>query len=237
MGRDPKVPRPAPASPGLAPEAIDNRPLPSGHGTPAVPGRGLERKEEDRMGRGLGENNSIEEEKIEEGKIMPPAKLKKWAERAVEMGAKRAKIIPVSSVKTAAWVRMKCKYGCGGWNRCLTCPPHSPTPEETQAVLDGYKWAVLIEGGRGGPRPVVPKLEREIFLAGCYKAFGYASGPCHLCPACDVEQACRHPEEARPAMEACGIDVFQTVRANHFEIEVLTSTAQQGHFFGMVLIE
>ena len=106
-------------------------------------------------------------------------------------------------------------------------------------MLDDYRWAVLVEAGRGGkkPREIVPKLEREIFLAGYYKAFGYASGPCRLCPACDVKQDCRHPEEARPAMEACGIDVFATARRNGFEIEVLTDTRQQPTFFGMVLIE
>jgi predicted metal-binding protein len=168
---------------------------------------------------------------------MPPAKLKKWTKRAVALGAKRAKIIPAASVKTAAWVRMKCKYGCSGWNGCLTCPPNAPTPEETQRVLDEYRWAVLFEGGLGDTRAIAPKLEREIFLAGFYKAFGYASGPCSLCPSCDFKHGCRHPEDARPAMEACGIDVFATVRKNGFEIEVLTDTGQEGHYYGMVLIE
>lgn len=168
---------------------------------------------------------------------MPPAKLKKWEARAVEMGAKRAKVIPASSVKTAEWVRLKCQYGCGGWNGCLTCPPNSPTPRETQRALDDYRWAVLFEAGRGMPRDMTAKLEREIFLAGHYKAFGFASGPCRLCAECNVGGDCRHPDEARPAMEASGIDVFATVRANGFEIEVLTDACEKGHYFGMVLIE
>ena len=163
--------------------------------------------------------------------------LARWAKRAEELGAKKAKIIRVATVKTAEWVRLKCKYGCGGWNGCLTCPPNSSTPEETQRVLDDYRWAVLVEAGKRVPRDIIPKLEREIFLAGHYKAFGYASGPCRLCAECNVAGECRHPCEARPAMEASGIDVFATVRGNGFTIDVLTDTCQTGHYFGMVLIE
>jgi len=168
---------------------------------------------------------------------MPPRKLSKWAKRAVEMGAKGARIVPASSIGTGEWVRMKCRFGCGGWNGCLVCPPHSPTPETTARMLKEYRWAVLFERGRGAGRDLATRLEREIFLDGHYKAFGMTSGPCRLCETCEMEKGCRHPEEARPAMEACGIDVFGTVRRNGFEIEVLTSTEQKGHYFGLVLIE
>jgi len=168
---------------------------------------------------------------------MPPKELEKWAARAVKLGAKTAKIIATETVKTAEWVRMKCRFGCGGWDGCLTCPPHSPMPQQTQRMLDDYQWAVLFRMKQGGSREIAAKLEREVFLAGYYKAFGMASGPCELCAECDVEEPCRYPERARPAMEACGIDVFETVRRNGFRIKVLTSTSQRGHYFGMVLIE
>ena len=168
---------------------------------------------------------------------MPPANLKQWTDRAVALGAKRAKIIRAATVKTGEWVRMKCRFGCGGYGGCLMCPPRSPTPEETQRVLDDYRWAVLFEAGRRVPRDIAPKLEREIFLAGHYKALAYSSGPCRLCASCNMEGGCRHPDQARPAMEACGIDVYATVRANGFKIEVLTDTRREGHYFGMVLIQ
>ena len=167
----------------------------------------------------------------------PPREKKKWVERAVKLGAKDAKIIPADSVKTAEWVRMKCRFGCGGYDGCLTCPPHSPTPEETRRMLEDYTWAVLYEMGPKAKRELAFKLEREVFLAGHYKAFGMAQGPCDLCEECDFEDGCRYPDEARPAMEACGIDVFETVRKSGFEIEVLTSTRQCGHYYGLVLIE
>ncbi|HQL83575.1 MAG TPA: DUF2284 domain-containing protein, partial [Spirochaetota bacterium] len=49
--------------------------------------------------------------------------------RAVELGAGEAKIIPSESIVTAPWVRLKCQFGCGGYNSSCCCPPHTPTPE------------------------------------------------------------------------------------------------------------
>jgi hypothetical protein len=38
-------------------------------------------------------------------------------------------------------------------------------------------------------------------------------------------------------MEACGIDVFATVRANGFAIEVLRDESCRGNYYGLVLID
>jgi hypothetical protein len=38
-------------------------------------------------------------------------------------------------------------------------------------------------------------------------------------------------------MEACGIDVFSTVKANGFPIGVLKTETCQGNYYGIVLIE
>ena len=38
-------------------------------------------------------------------------------------------------------------------------------------------------------------------------------------------------------MEACGIDVFATVRANGFPIEVVRDQEDPQHYYGLVLIE
>jgi len=61
------------------------------------------------------------------------------------------------------------------------------------------------------------------------------SGPCNLCDRC--EKFCRYPSQARPSMEACGIDVFNTVRANGFSIEVLRTTSCEANYYGVVLKE
>lgn len=159
---------------------------------------------------------------------------------ALRLGAKDAKIINVSSVKTGDWVRCKCQFGCSGYGESLTCPPWSPAPDQTRKMLSGYKKAILIHCGSESLKDVsgiAVKLEREAFLAGFYKAFGMGAGPCNLCESCDVNERCKHPDEARPAMEACGIDVFKTARGNGFKIEVVNSTHTEGDYFGLVLLE
>ncbi len=160
-----------------------------------------------------------------------------FVRRARELGADEAKVIRADSIVTAAWVRLKCQFGCGGWGSSRCCPPHTPTPEQTAAVIACYRRALLIHcRGRRRPTKIATVLEREIFLAGFYKALGFGSGPCHGCSECSFE-GCRHPEDARPAMEACGIDVFATVRANGFPIEVVRDEGDAQNYYGVVLID
>ncbi|MCX6655541.1 MAG: DUF2284 domain-containing protein, partial [Candidatus Bathyarchaeota archaeon] len=64
---------------------------------------------------------------------------------ALEKGALEAKIIPASSIKTAAWTRLRCQYGCSNYGTNLCCPPFSPTAEETQKVIDDYSYALLVK--------------------------------------------------------------------------------------------
>ncbi len=161
-----------------------------------------------------------------------------FCQMAKDMGATHAKVILPQSVVTAAWVRLKCQYGCGGYGKRLTCPPYSPTSEETRKVLDSYEHAILLRGNSNAEaRDAAVKLEREIFLRGYYKSFAFASGPCRNCQQCDTSQTCKHPYKSRPAMEASGIDVFQTARSNGFPIDVVTSREQQGDYYGLVLID
>ncbi len=170
-------------------------------------------------------------------KSRPRPSVKSFVERAVALGAKEAKVVDASTIATAPWVRLKCQYGCGGYGSSLCCPPHTPTPSQTREVIDSYRKAVLFEAGERDAKSIAVELEREIFLAGCYKAFGLGSGPCRLCEDCDFDEGCRHPRKARPSMEACGIDVFRTVRANGFEIEVVRDRDDPQHYFGVVLVE
>jgi len=154
-------------------------------------------------------------------------------------GVKAAKMIPASDVETAAWVRLKCQYGCDGYNQCLVCPPFTPTPEQMRQVLNGYRRAILIHfEPHADTKEVVVELEREVFLRGAWKAFGLGAGPCYLCKSCVAKVGeCRHPEETRPAMEACGIDVFTTVHKAGFPIEVIRSTRERPNYYGLVLVD
>jgi len=162
-----------------------------------------------------------------------------FIKRAVELGAVEAKIVDPRKVPTGEWVRWKCRYGCGGYGSSLTCPPRSPEPAQTRRLLDGYSKGVLVHFAPPytDVKKLIVDLEREAFLAGYYKAFGLGAGPCHLCEGCNFDAGCRHPDRARPAMEACGIDVFATARAAGFPIEVVTHRGSEQNYYGLLLLE
>lgn len=157
--------------------------------------------------------------------------------RALKFGARAAKAVKASSVATAPWVRLKCQFGCGGYGSSLCCPPRTPTPEEMRKVIDSYSRAILFEVKLQESKKIAVKLERDLFLAGYYRALGLGAGPCRLCRECAFGKGCRHPYQARPAMEACGIDVYKTARANGFVIEVVRNHRDPQHYFGLVLVE
>ncbi|OAT80740.1 hypothetical protein A6M21_12865 [Desulfotomaculum copahuensis] len=157
---------------------------------------------------------------------------------AREAGAFEARVIEAATVAVAPWVRWKCQYGCPGYGQSLCCPPHSPRPEETAAVLRCYRHGVLLLAEQSWlVRYLVGQLEQAAFKAGFYKAFGLGAGPCGLCEKCTLTGPCRRPAEARPAMEACGIDVFQTVRNNGLELPVAREPGQPCARVGLVLVE
>ncbi|MEW5767826.1 MAG: DUF2284 domain-containing protein [bacterium] len=161
-----------------------------------------------------------------------------FVQLALKLGAEQAKIISPQSVVTAQWVRWKCQYGCEYFNRCLTCPPFSPTPSQTREMLAPYQQGILFSSSQSFTvRYLAGALEREVFLAGYYATFALGAGPCHLCEECDPNKPCLHPYQARPSMEACGIDVFATVRNNGLALEVLRETKEPGKYFGLLLLE
>ncbi len=171
-----------------------------------------------------------------------------WCRRALALGATAAKPLAPDLVATAPWVRLKCQYGCDGYGQCRTCPPDSPTPEQTRRLLGEYSRAILL---RSGPhtgdgdsdehyvalRRTAADLERELFLSGHHKAWSMSNGPCDICEVCDRDKPCVDPEHARPSMEACGIDVFTTVRAAGWEIEVVRNRTDDYRFFALVLVD
>ena len=158
---------------------------------------------------------------------------------AGKAGVKAVKMISPSDVATAPWVRLKCQFGCDGYAECLVCPPFAPTPEQMRRVLDAYRRAILIHFERyADVKATIVELEREIFLRGAWKALGLGAGPCYLCKNCPTKQGqCRHAEQARPAMEACGIDVFTTVRNAGLPIEVISDTRACPNYYGLVLVD
>ena len=147
-----------------------------------------------------------------------------------------AMVVPTSKVYTAAWVRMKCQFGCQQYGQSHCCPPRTPTPDEMRRILDSYTHAILLywnskeEGVQHSEEfnKVVVDTELAPFLNGYYRAWSMGSGPCRLCEKCNIPGQCVHGRKARPSMEACGIDVFRTVREHGLPIRVLKNRKERG---------
>lgn len=161
-------------------------------------------------------------------------------------GAQEAVLIPTRKVVTAEWVRLKCRFGCDGYGKRLCCPPITPVPSVTRRVLDEYRTGLLYTYSgadaddarrRRRMERVLADLERTIFLDGFYKALALGAGPCRLCATCDTARPCRHPDLARPAMEACGIDVYATCRNAGIELNVVRDLADRQKYVNLILIE
>jgi len=169
--------------------------------------------------------------------MIKKTKYETFVNKAITLGATEAKIIEARTIITAAWVRMKCQFGCNGYGSNLCCPPHTPKPEETRKVIDCYKKAILTHNTNiGSITKIIVNLEREVFLSRYYKALGFGAGPCDLCKDCSLDQ-CRHTKKTRPSMESCGIDVYETARLNGYPIEVVKDNKCQENYYGVVLIE
>jgi predicted metal-binding protein len=153
-------------------------------------------------------------------------------------------------IVVAQWVRMKCAFGCGEYGTCAACPPNTPPVPECERFFREYARAVVFrfaktvarpEDRRAWSREVNRKLldlERAVFLAGCPKAFLLFMDSCHLCETCAPTRGeCHHPKLARPAPEAMAVDVFSTVRACGYPIEVLTDYGQEMNRYALLMIE
>jgi predicted metal-binding protein len=64
---------------------------------------------------------------------------------ARSFGATDAKIIPATDVIVENRVPLKCRAGCIGYGKKLTCPPYVPTPDEFRKVLSEYRYALLVK--------------------------------------------------------------------------------------------
>jgi len=64
---------------------------------------------------------------------------------ARRLGAAEAKVIPVSDVVVENRVPLKCRAGCIGYGKKLTCPPYVPTPDEFRKILSEYRFALLVK--------------------------------------------------------------------------------------------
>ncbi len=158
--------------------------------------------------------------------------------------------IDPKQIVVSQWVRMKCTFGCGEYGRSAACPPNVPSVAECRAFFDEYSAAVILHFEKAVERPEdrhawtkqvnqgLSQLERAVFLAGHERTFLLFMDTCGLCTDCPGRRAeCKHPRLARPAPEAMAVDVYSTVRAAGYHVQVLSDYAQAMNRFAFLLIE
>ena len=156
---------------------------------------------------------------------------------AVSAGADRALVIATADLEIRDSARAKCFIpACKFYGSSIMCPPHnSLTPEITRRIVGEYGYGILLQLDANVDdfmgdewrkkhvktelkhKEIVAQVEGRAFYTGFTLAMGFAAGECSLClpgKPCAVLRGreCIHPLMARPAMEACGFDVFGIVR-------------------------
>ncbi len=154
------------------------------------------------------------------------------------LGFRDVRLIPPAQVQISDWVVMRCRYGCMNYGK-PHCPPNTPPPEKTRALLQEYSKALLLEGEPPTKdfQLKVLAAEREAFLEGYYKALAFWAGPCSLCLSCSDSGICRDPRRGRPSMEGCGIDVYETARRSGFSLRTLRHRNDYIKYFALLLLE
>jgi predicted metal-binding protein len=161
------------------------------------------------------------------------------AARALGLGFARAQPISPDDVAVEAWVRLKCRHGCPVYAQRLTCPPHAPDENDMMRILAGFKRALLLESTPPGKEfhHRLLALERQAFLAGFHKALAFGAGPCPLCPECDTSRPCKLPGQARPSLEACGVDVYETAHRAGWSLAPVSDRQGVAKFLGLLLVD
>lgn len=162
--------------------------------------------------------------------------LEKYRQKAIELGATDAEIIPIDLILIDERVRAKCFIpSCSSLGKNAHCPPHALDLDFMRKVVNKFRYAIfymirvpseeLLGPGFKDKKlaghsamlnwKIAAQLESMAFYDGYHLAMGFAGGPCepYLCPnqTCrllETNEGCRNPFKARPSMEGVGMNAF-----------------------------
>ena len=167
-----------------------------------------------------------------------------------EKGYEDYRWIAPEEIVVSQWVRMKCMYGCSDYGRNASCPPNTPPVSECRDFFRSYSKCVVFRFAKRFDDPeqrhswsaevnrALLELERDVFLSGYHKAFILFMDNCHFCAECvDSRSSCRNKQQARPAPEALGVDVFATVRKLGYPIDVVQGYEEEMNRYAFLLVE
>jgi len=173
--------------------------------------------------------------KVPEERLMTD--LETFREKALELGAATAEKIRASQIVVDERVRLKCTVPrCLRAGETPNCPPYAPELDVVRKAFAKFSWGILLKThlepmGNYTPKSgqeqnllfhkksgeIVYELERLAYKQGYHLAMGLGGGSCkdYLCRGliCQFLDSgrCRFPLQARPAMEAMGIDVVDLI--------------------------
>jgi predicted metal-binding protein len=195
--------------------------------------------------------------------------LERYAQKALELGASQAAVIKAEDIPVDERITLKCQIPrCFGYGAGAHCPPNTLKPAELRDLLQKYHWAVLFTldvppevivrekttikervGAFQKIYKMVSEVESLAFYDGHYLAFGFGAGSCRhtfcgqqdSCLAMEGKR-CRFSLIARPSMEAVGIDVYQLVARQGWDIYPIGSSAKpedmpKGVLAGIVIVQ
>lgn len=156
---------------------------------------------------------------------------------ALELGCIEAQVMMTRSIVLGNWIKLQCQFGCAQYGHVLTCPPYTPSPDEMSGILMDYQKCLLIQAAPGrNVLDIVLHLESLSKEKGYRKAFAICSGPCEICEVCTLDTGCKYPEQARPSLQACGIDMAQTLDNFGWNNSNSHKPCSKEYPFGMVLL-
>ncbi len=167
------------------------------------------------------------------------SKIEALVQGLLAQGATHAQLIATNQLVIDARVRLKCQVPrCDSYEQNLQCPPFCMTVEEFEKYLACYRQAIFVQltsslpeqkdlgiellasetsrelvyAGANELHKVINWAESQAFAEGFRFATGFIGGCCKLCPECvgPAVKKCRYPFQARPSLEAVGVDVFAT---------------------------
>ncbi|MBM4447483.1 MAG: DUF2284 domain-containing protein [Chloroflexi bacterium] len=163
--------------------------------------------------------------------------LESFRQQALELGATAAEIIRASQIVVDERVRLKCTVPrCLRAGETPNCPPYVPELDVIRKAFARFSWGILLKthiepienyASKSGQEQsllfhqksgkIVYEIEKLAYKHGYHLAMGLGGGSCkdYLCRGliCQFMDSgrCRFPHQARPAMEAMGIDVFDLI--------------------------
>ena len=180
------------------------------------------------------------------------ADLKKYRERALELGATDAKIITTDMILIDERVLGKCiNPPCTNYGNNINCPPYAMAPDLMRKIVNNFSYAIFtmmkvpseqVAGAEAKEKKLnaisqrknhdmVSEIESEAFFDGYHLAMAFADGPCKNvfcantdCTATVPGQGCRFALRDRASMEAVGINSFKMAAMAGWDIYPITSS-------------